>query len=304
MTEIAVSVVLAVDAFPTGARTVAAVREQTIADRIELVLAGPRVRIPPDVTGNLAAVTAVDVPIEPLSSARAAGISEARGPVVYVAETHGFPRPDCLEHLVGAVEAGAAAAMPRLVNANPDTARSWASLFATYGSFTGSAPRRIGGVALHNGAFDRTVLERVARRPVDLIYGVGLTEAIRRAGLEMRFVPEAVVDHLNVVRPSGILADRLVGGRLWAGMRARSWPASRRALHAVGTPLAPAVMLGRILRSDGWREHRTTAPRGTSATLVALALLQALGELAGYAGGPGPAEHRHVDLELHREAFL
>jgi hypothetical protein len=63
-------------------------------------------------------------------------------------------------------------------------------------------------------------------------------------------------------------------------------------------------MLGRILRSDGWSEHRRTLPRGTTAALAAYAGLQALGELAGYLGGPGSAEHRHVDLELHREAFL
>jgi hypothetical protein len=304
LTEPTVSVVLAVDTYSTGARTVEAVREQTIAERLELVLTGPSIRIPPGATGEIAAVRTVDVPFEPLSSARAAGIAAARGRVVYVAETHGFPRPDCLQRLVDAIEDGAAAAMPRIVNANPGTMRSWASLFATYGGFTGSVPRRLQAVALHNGAFDRTVLQRVAKRPADLIYGVGLTEALRAASLEMRFVPAAVVDHLNVVSPKGILADRLVGGRLWASMRAMRWPASRRAVHALGTPLAPVVMLGRILRSDGWREHRGILPRGTAAVLAAYAALQALGELAGYVGGPGSAEHRHVDLELHREAFL
>jgi hypothetical protein len=141
LTEPTVSVVLAVDTYSTGARTVEAVREQTIAERLELVLTGPSIRIPPGATGEIAAVRTVDVPFEPLSSARAAGIAAARGRVVYVAETHGFPRPDCLQRLVDAIEDGAAAAMPRIVNANPGTMRSWASLFATYGGFTGSVPR-------------------------------------------------------------------------------------------------------------------------------------------------------------------
>jgi hypothetical protein len=223
---------------------------------------------------------------------------------VFVAETHGFPRPDCLELLLEAIDAGAAAVMPRLVNANPATARSHASLFATYGAYTGTRARPLGVVALHNGMFDRARLASVAERPPDLVYGVGLTEALTREGAEMRFVPEAIVDHLNVVRPRGVLADRLVGGRLWAGMRSRSWSASRRAAHVAGAPIAPVVMAGRIFGSDGWRALRREAPRGTAALVVAFAALQTVGEIAGYLAGPGESERRHIDLELHREAYV
>jgi hypothetical protein len=304
MTAPLVSVVLALDSFATGKKAIAALRGQTIADRLELVLAGPDLEIPASVRDGFESVSTVDVPVEPLSAARAAAIGTARAPTVFVAETHGFPRPDCLQRLAAAVGSGAAAAVPRLVNANPETLRSWASLFSTYGAFTGTVERRLAVVPLHNAAFDRAVLAPIARRPEDLVYGVGVTDALRAAGAEMRYVPEAVIDHQNVVRPGGILMDRLVGGRLWAGVRSRHWSTRRRALHAVGTPLAPAMMVGRIIRSDGWQQLRRSVPRGTAAAIVLFAALQALGELAGYVGGVGASEGRHVDLELHREDFM
>ena len=63
-------------------------------------------------------------------------------------------------------------------------------------------------------------------------------------------------------------------------------------------------MVGRILRSDGWKELHRSVPRGTAAAIALFAALQALGELAGYVGGVGASESRHVDLELHREDFM
>ncbi len=81
--------------------------------------------------------------------------------------------------------------MPRIVNANPATARSWATLFCSYGSYTGSRPRRLAAVALHNGAFERRALTSVAERPSDLVYGVGLSRTLAAQGSDMQFVPAA-----------------------------------------------------------------------------------------------------------------
>ena len=271
---------------------------------MELVLVGPKLEHPGTAAGRIAEVTLVDAPIEPLSSARAAGIAASRGRVVFVAETHGYPRPDCLELLAGVIEKGAVAAMPRIVNANPATARSWATLFCSYGSFTSSRPRRLAAVALHNAAFERRALITVAERPSDLVYGVGLSRAFAAQRSEMQFVPAAAVDHLNVARWHGVLADSLIGGQLWAGMRCRDWAGSRRAAHVAGTPLAALVMLARTLRSDGWRELGGSVPRGTAWMIGVCAAVQVAGELAGYARGPGAAERRHAPLELHRERYV
>jgi Glycosyl transferase family 2 len=304
VSEVAVSAVLAVDRLETGREALDALRRQTLAERLELVLVGPGVEPEAGLADGFGGLVAVDVPIHPLSSARAAGVAASRGRAVFVAETHGFPRPDCLEELLAVIDAGAAAAMPRLANANPETARSYASLFATYAAFTGSTPERVRGVALHNAMFRREALVRAAWRPSALVYGVGVSRVLEREGAEMRFVPSAVIDHLNVVRPRGVVADRLTGGRMWAAVRSGTWSGPRRVAHALGAPLAPVVMAGRIFGSSGWRDLRPETPRWTGALVVAYAALQACGEAAGYLRGAGDTERRHLDLELHREAYI
>ena len=145
--------------------------------------------------------------------------------------------------------------MPRLVNANPNLVRSWASFFATYGAYTGTTPRQLTTVALHNGCFRRDALAEIASAPPDLVYGVGLSERLRGGGCEMRYVPGAVLDHLNITSLRGILLDRSLGGRLWASRRSAHWSRPRRLAHAAAFPLAPFVMTRRIAASEGWRQR-------------------------------------------------
>ena len=304
MSPVRMSAVLAVDAWGTAAETVEALRRQTIASALEVVLVGPDLDVPPGEAGPLATLRTVDSPIHPLSVARACGIAEARGDVVFVAETHGFPQPDCLERLLDVFSGSIVAAMPRLTNANPGSARSWASLLATYGGFTGHRSGPASYVALHNCAFERAFILRVARRPQDLIYGVGITDAIRRDGDKALFVADAIVEHLNVDVMHGVVIDRTVGGRLWAGLRSRSWSPVRRAVYAALFPAGAAVMTTRILRSEGWRDNRDSAPRGTAVLVAAWSLAQSLGEAQGYLAGVGECEERHLPIELHRRRYV
>jgi hypothetical protein len=297
------SVVLAVDRYETGAETIDVLARQTIAGSMEVVLAGPAVVLPDDRPRGFADMRVIETPIDPLSTARARAILACAGRHVFVAETHGFPRPDCLEHLVSALEGGATAAMPRLTNANPELIRSWASLFATYGAFTGTTPCPLTTVALHNGCFRRDALARAASTPLDLVYGVGLSERLRADGCEMLYVPDAIVDHVNVTSLRGIVLDRSLGGRLWAARRSSRWSRARRLAHAVAFPLAPIVMTRRIAAAEGWKQRGDATPRGTLAAVATMAAIQAVGEALGYALGSGGSEAAHGKLELHRRSY-
>ena len=303
MSSCRISAVLATDAWATAADAVECLRRQTIAGDVELVLVGPRLELPPDAGTRFRDVAVVDDSLESLAEARAEGISRASGDVVFVAETHGFPKPDCLERLCDAFGDDVVAAMPRLTNANPRTARSWASLFATYAAFTGSDPRPAPYVPLHNCAFRRDFLADVAAVPADLVYGVGISAEIAQRRLRAAYVPAAEVDHLNVDLPAGMVQDRFAGARMWAALRSRAWSPGRRAFYVAAAPAAAAVAATRVLRTPGWDECAGLRPRGTPALVVGIALVQAAGEALGYATGIGNAESRHLRLEIHRRAY-
>ncbi len=305
MSEPLVSVVLAIDSVATGEETIDALAAQTIAGRVEVVLVGPGLVVPPDRWSGLAGVTVVEADIRALASARAAGVLAASAPYVFIAETHGFPAATCLERLVAVAQAGADAVLPRFVNANPKTARSWASLFATYAAYTGPEGCDLRSVSLHNALFRRGPLVEVAlREPLDLVYGVGLSAMFRDQRRRMRYEPEAILHHLNVSRPMSIVTDRFISSWLWAGMRRRRLSGLARAAHLVATPLVPLLFLGSVLRSDGWRALKPQMPRGTLSVLAVATLPVAAGEALGYATGAGDAERRHVDLELHRREHI
>ena len=185
------------------------------------------------------------------------------------------------------------------------TARSWATLFTSYGSFTSSRPRRLAAVALHNAAFERRALTAVAEHPSDLVYGVGLSQALAAKRSEMQFVPTAAVDHLNVARWHGVLADSLIGGQLWAGdalprlgpvqaSSPRGRDSSRGARH-VGADAA----LGRMARArrerSAWHGLGDRRVRGGSGRRRARRVRARPG------GGGAPY---HAPLELHRERYV
>ena len=305
LSEPLVSVVLAVDRVETGAETLDALAGQTIASRVEAVLVGPGLVAPPDRFSGLAGITVIEHDLCALAQARAAGVLACSAPYVFVAETHGFPAPTCLERLVAVAASGADAVLPRFVNANPETARSWASLFATYVAYTGLERRDLESVSLHNALFRRGPLTEVARRePRDLVYGLGLSAEFRDQRRRMAYEPEAVLHHLNVARPVSIVTDRFTSSWLWAGMRRRRLTLLRRTAHVLATPLVPFLFLAHVLRSDGWRELREQTPRGTLSVLALATLPVAAGELLGYATGAREAERRHVDLELHRREHM
>ena len=110
----------------------------------------------------------------------------------------------------------------------------------------------------------------------------------------------AVVEHLNVDRPSSWAHERVLGGLLLGATRGRRWPAARRAAYALAAPLIAVMLLGRALRAP-----RARAPAGTSVALAAGAILWAAGEAAGYLGAARPRHARQMaEMEVHKLRFI
>jgi Glycosyl transferase family 2 len=305
-----VSYVIPTDTFDTIRDAVHAVARQTIADRVELVLVCPSSRelqLGDVAVRGIGAVRVVEVgSVGELSAPRAAGIRAASCPLVFIGESHSFPAPDCLDHLVAAHRSGDyAAVMPVIENANPEKAGSWATLMLTYRDWLEPAQRgEIRRISTYNACLRRDLLLAFGDRLDSMLdYGSGLDADLVARGGRLLIDPSARVAHLNVAG-RGLFGERYLSGRFWAVGRARRWSKTRRLVYIAGAPLLPVVIAGKALRSTQWAHHREQMPRGTLAAILVMAVAAAAGEVTGYIAGAGRAPGMLSEYELHRERYV
>lgn len=292
--------------FSALARLFAHLRDQTIQDRLEVVIAAPSRRElcldESELTGFhgvklVETGSAVSNPI-----ARAAAIRAATAPIVALTEEHSFPEPEWAATLLAAHGEGCAAVGPAIINANPRTAVSWANLLVEYGHWV-DRPKddRIDHLPGHNGSYRRDIL---------LAYGddlAAMLEAesvlhwdLRKRGHRLCLEPGARTRHLTVSRWSITLPLRFSVGRSFAGSRARAWHAGRRLLYAAAGPLIPCIRFRRAHDDLRRVRARRPVPRGVGAVLLAILIVDGLGEMIGYAFGSGRANETLTALEFDR----
>lgn len=297
------SVVLVTDVMESVDGVLATFRRQTIADRLELVLAtAPGTDVPDDVGEGFARATVVRVedPAD-MSAARAECVRAATGPVVAVGETHCMPEPDWCELLLGAFrDPGVAVAGSRILCANPETSLSLAAHLMDYGPWANGprGPRR--HLPAHNVAFRRELLLAAGDALADeLDVDSGLNERFLADGKILLFEPRARAHHLDVSRPVAWLKERFLNGRTYGGQRALPWGWPRRLAYGLAWPLIPVV---RFVRLSRIARAADVPARAAPAFVVALVLASA-GEAAGYLLGPGgaPAWRRQLEIKKGRE---
>ena len=297
------------DSFETLRRTMGALRRQTVRERLELVIVGPstdRLAIAESDLEGFAGRRIVEIGEMTSSSvARAAGIRAASASVVALTEDHCFPASDWAEALIARHREPWAGVGPAFQNANPANATSWGNFLIEYGEF--AAPAVFGErhhIPGHNSSYKREVL---------LTYGDALSDRLeaespmqwdlQSKGHRFCLEPEARTFHLNYERFGPSCELRFHGGRLFAANRARNWSLARRAFYTLASPLIPLVRMARVVQRARRIHPRPGLLRLLPAVAVLL-ILDALGEMAGYALGSGRAMQEVSADEFHRERFL
>jgi hypothetical protein len=303
----AISVVLPTpDEFETIRRTVEALRAQTIANRLELVIVAPADDLPlePVAVEGFASVQVVGVgKMTSSNGARVAGIRVARAPIVALAEDHCFPEPEWAAALLAAHAEEYAAVGPVLRNGNPGTAVSCANFLAEYGRWVGKLAGEVEEVPGHNSSYRRALLLRYGDELEELMAAESvIQEALRRSGERLLLEPAARAAHYSFSRFGSSATLRYHGGRLFAGHRVRGWKWSRRLMYIVGGPLIPFVRLRRLLGPA--RLSCRVAPWRLIPVLLLLLIVDGFGELVGYLAGPGDADAVLASMEFHRERYM
>jgi GT2 family glycosyltransferase len=308
--EPAMSVILITpDGYETIARTVSALRDQSAARRLELVIAAPALKtlaFPEVVRASFAGVRLVEIGhLKDLASAHAAGVRAATSPVVVFAEDHAFPEPGWAEALIATHEGPWVAVGPAMRNANPATLTSWADFLLGYGRWR--VPAVAGAtdhVPGHNSSYKRAALLDYGEKLVEQLQAPALLHAdLAARGCRLYLEPDAVVSHMNFADMNAWLRLRFHAGRGFAAARARHWPASRRLVSSLAAPLVPFVRLVRIARES----HRRDQPRAFFLRIVPVLwvglVVDAAGEWLGYLAGPSRTPVLDWDWELHRERY-
>jgi hypothetical protein len=304
-------VLLTPKGYETIRRTIGHLRAQTVRDRLEVVIVAPAAAgldLDRADLADFAGVQVVEVgPLRSAAAARAAGIRRATAAIVALGEDHSFPDPGWAAALIAAHRQPWAAVGPMVANANPDTVISWANHLVEYGPWMEAAsPGPVDFLPGHNSAYKRALLLNYGPDLEAMLEAECLLhQDLKSRGHQVYFEPRARTRHLNYSRPFSWMPSHFHGSRIFAAARARygGWGSKERLVYGGGAVLIPLVRLGRI-----WTKARPALGLGRLLGLLpavmAVLLVSAAGEMAGYLTGPGRAMQKLTALEFQRPSHL
>ncbi len=302
-------VVIMPDEFDTVRRIVSALRRQTAAADLEIVLVSPDSEptgfTVADVDGfsSWRSVQADDV--TSTAHMRALGTQAATAPIVAFCEDHCFPAPEWAEALIARHCEDWAGVGAGVENANPKTSISWSNLIIEYGDWLEPCqPGPIHHIGGHNSSYKRDVL---------LGYGPLLSKKLEAestmqwdlasAGHRFFLEPKARIFHTNFELFFSSLRCHFNGSRLFASNRRQNWGLFRRTTYFFGSPLIPLVRLSKCIGSLRRIGRLSMLPR-LFPSLISMLLAGGIGEMFGYGFGPGGSVEYVTGIEFHRERFL
>jgi hypothetical protein len=304
------SVILATDTYETIRGVVERLRRQTMREQIEIVVIAPCAAAVDAILAyreEFAAVQILESPCTSIAAARAQGIRSAAAPIVFIGETHSYPHPNLAEVLLPVFSNSWAAATPAIGNANPKGAFSWAALLSDYGKWAeGLDAGEIPAAPPHNAAYRRSVLLELGDR-LELALGFSeeLPRWMRAHGHRTYFEPAARIDHANVTRFRHWMRERFAAGWVVASQRIHGWSWARRLVYVGGSIFIPMVVIWRVLPGVWQNARHRHLPAATVPAMVLAAIIRAMGELCGYAGGTATrAESQMREYEMHKLAYL
>ncbi|NEP18564.1 MAG: glycosyltransferase [Leptolyngbya sp. SIO4C1] len=300
------------DRYASICKTVSYLQQQTIQNRIELIIVAPsrgELSLEADELSGFRRYQIVEIGrIQSIGWAYAAGIRAAQAPIVALAEDHCFPVPTWAEALVQAHQQPYAAVGPALSNANPHNAISWADMLIAYVQWMDPAiGQTVNFLPGHNSSYKRDILMRYGDRLEAMLESETLMHwDLRSQGYELYLEPAAKAAHTNFAQLFPWLPVQFRAGRVFAGGRAEveHWPWFKRLAYMAASPLIPLVRGARILQALNQGERRQVKLAFGTLPMTLLGLTaDGLGQMVGYGFGYGAALQDYAEAEFHRELY-
>jgi hypothetical protein len=303
------AIVVTPDTYETVRALMNALKQQTAASKMEIVLVVPS-RENAAIDGSDLEIfhqsQIIELPNAPHTLAKAEGVRRARAELVAFTEDHCFPAPNWAERLIVAHRREYAVVGPAVKSANPQTLVSQADFYIAYGKW--AAPIESSEVDFlmgHNACYKRTaLLEYDAELGEVLEAETALQWDMRAHGHRFWLEATTFVRHTNYEQWLPWSDLQWNHARVFAGQRAAKWKLSKRLVFALGSPLIPFVRFVRI-RRDMRRARYSLGERLKIYSVIGYGLvIDALGQGAGYAFGSGDAKFKTMEYEVHRERYL
>lgn len=300
-------VLLSPDVLGTQKSTVTHLRNQTIRDRIEVVIVSPSLEDRDAMEPLMDVFRAFRfVPSPPGASyaqQQAMGIRAATAPIVATGEDHCQPHPAWAEKLVEAFgrDEKIAGVSPAVCIAN-DSLLAVGSQLIDYLNWT--APVESGEVrytSVTNTSYRRELIVREYGDDLHrwIARGGAIHDDLRSKGYRFWIEAEARCYHKNISRLPEVWRLRYNVGRFHAGTAAQDMPAAKRLLKVALTPLLPLARMAKVVKRLCGRRYPLT-PRMLLGVWLGL-LMDAAGQFMGYAFGPGHSAKALYAAEFHRE---
>lgn len=218
---------------------------------------------------------------------RALGVRQARAPIVAILEDHGAVSPGWAAAVLEAHQADCGAVGGPVENGRNGLV-NWAVFFCEYASYMAPIPAdQVTDLPGNNIAYKRPHLWRHLGVLEDGKWESWINDRLRADGVPLRSVPRMVVRHIKPFRLGHFLVQRFHFARSFAGMRRTDQSSAQRLVYTFGSFALPALLLVRITRTV-LAKRRHLGWFAASLPLLALFVtVGAVGELVGYAFGPG-----------------
>jgi len=219
---------------------------------------------------------------------RARGLREARGEIVAFTEARCLADENWLAEMVQAQRPGYAGVGGPVEPGGLRRLVDWAVYLCEYsGAMLPIPAGEVGGLPGNNAAYRRAALAQIDEAVFGHYWESFFQEELKQRGARFLSAPGMVVRKSKEFGFGYFLAQRFHFSRSFAGMRRARLSAAARAAYVLGSPLLPALMLGRIAgqvfaKRRFRREFLLSLP-----LLGAFLVSYTLGELTGYLAGAG-----------------
>ena len=145
-----------------------------------------------------------------------------------------------------------AAVAPAFVNANPETALSWANIFLAFAPWIAPVKSsEMHNLPWHNTSYRRDLLLAYGDRLQVVLNVEGFLQAdLRAQGYALYLEAKSRTHHQNIANPRAFIVEHFYSGRSYTDRRVEyeRWSLVRKLLFVLLSPLVPLVRINRLRR--------------------------------------------------------